>query len=175
MSPHSRPVVLLCATLALLTSWSPSSAEAKDMEGRLGLGLELSSRLEDSGLSFKYWGSNVVGFQSTLNFTIVDPGKNEAGEEQDVQTDIGLALRGLFSISRTEQTNFFLGAGIQIHLVFPDGNDEQELDFLFGVEHYFTDYFSVGGHVAFQVSLGNDTDLKLGNATTWGSTFVFYF
>ena len=74
----------LCAAIAFLTGWSPSPAHAKDMEGRLGLGLEVSSRLEDSGLSFKYWGSNVVGFQSTLTF---NGGDIDATADYDVTVE----------------------------------------------------------------------------------------
>jgi len=155
---------LTAAILATLLVLSPAAAAAKDMSGRLGLGGEVSSV---SGLSMKYWLSN-VGFQAVVGIGITKP-------EEDVRWDFGLTLRGLFNLSRTEHTHLFVGGGLQLQAVIGGGGDSQHVELLLGVEHFFSNYFAISGHLGVRIGLSGPTEVSLGQLPSWGATFHYYF
>ena len=54
--------------------------------------------------------------------------------------------------------------------------DSTVIDLVLGVEHFFTDFFSVAGHVGLGIDVGGDAvNISLGNVGTWGTSFHFYF
>ncbi len=154
-------LLALLVTLAAVGAAPP--ADAKDMSGRFGIGGELASDFVDSGVSFKYWVSE-FGLQITTSLGVI--------ETDETRVDLGISLRALASVARAEDTNLFVAAGITLHVI---DNDSQVLDALLGVEHFFSDYFSVAGHVGVRVGLGGELAITLGRLASWGSSFHFYF
>ena len=150
---------LALATIAPLALAS-TAAQAKDMKGRFGIGGQLETLATGGGdknapaipggVSLKYW--------------IADFG---------IQAMLGLGIRGLYNFARANDTNLYVGAGVRLGVI--DSKDTN-IDLILGVEHFFTDFFSVAGHFGLGIELGEDaTNISLGNVGTWGTSFHFYF
>ncbi len=147
------------------------TAAAKDMKGRFGVG----GQLEDlggvpGGLSLKYWISD-LGIQALLGLSIEgDPDDDGPAESQ---TGLGLGLRVLFNFARANDTNMYAGVGARLGLIDADATI---IDVVLGVEHFFTDYFSVAGHTALGIDVGGDAvNVAFGITPWWGTSFHFYF
>lgn len=186
----NRPSALLgttaaaLATFALVLGPATPSARAADLTGTFGLGAEVGGSplgggtpVIDSALSLKYWVS-ALGFQaltslSVRDVTTVDPDTGDASTT--TPWAVQLAIRALYNLTRTESTHLFVGAGISLRLVVDGDGDAQALDLLLGVEHFFTRYFAVSGHVGAHIGLGGGVDIELGRAAAWGTSFHFYF
>ncbi|MCA9515998.1 MAG: hypothetical protein KC635_13725 [Myxococcales bacterium] len=162
------PALLALAALITLGALAPApAARAKDVNARLGLGGAIESDFRDSGLSFKYWLSN-VGFETIFSLGIHD------GTDGDLDYDIGFGLRGLYNLSRTDSTNLFVGGGVLLHQVINGPGDRQVIEVLLGMEHFFTDYFAISGHLGFRFGL-SDTSIDFARGAAWGGGFHFYF
>lgn len=152
------------------------SAMAKDMKGRFGAGLQL----EDLGgvpgaLSLKYWVSD-LGLQAMLGLEIDGDNSDTPDPVDESATKFGLGLRILYNFARANDTNMYGGAGIRLGLIDADATI---IDLVLGIEHFFTDYFSVGGEVGLAIDVGGSaTNITLGPGTGapwWGTSAHFYF
>lgn len=147
------------------------TASAKDMKGRFGVG----GQLEDlggvpGGLSLKYWISD-LGIQALFGLDMNgDPDDDGPAESS---TALGLGLRVLYNFARANDTNMYAGAGVRLGLIDADST---VIDLTLGVEHFFTDFFSVAGHVGLGIDVGGDAvNVNLGPTSIWGTSFHFYF
>lgn len=156
--------IALAATLPLAAT---TTASAKDVTGKFGIGAQLDNRLADipGALNFRYWISD-FGLQGTLGMSFVDA-------EPESQFKLGLGVRALYNFARANDTNLYVGAGLSLGLIDADAT---VVDLILGVEHFFTDHFSVGGQVGAHFDVGSDNfRFSLGNSTSWGTAFHFYF
>lgn len=160
-----KKTALALATVAPLAF--AGAAHAKDMKGRFGAGGQIDSG-GAAGLSLKYWISD-LGLQGIFGFSTVGEFPDGAGNDA---TALGLGLRVLYNIARANDTNMYAGAGVTLGLI---DADQTQVDVILGVEHFFTDHFSVAGHVGLHVDLGDQFKLSLGNTAGWGTAFHFYF
>jgi len=165
-----KKLALALATMAPLAM--AGSASAKDMTGRFGVGGQLEGLASGvpGGLSLKYW-INDFGIQALIGLNIQgDPDGNGPNQSS---TAFGLGLRLLYNIARANDTNMYALAGVRLGLVDADST---VVDVGLGVEHFFTDFFSVAGHFGLAFDVGGDaTNISLGNVGTWGTSFHFYF
>ncbi len=170
---------LALATIAPLALAS-TAAQAKDMKGRFGIGGQLETLATGGGdknapaipggVSLKYWIAD-FGIQAMLGLGIRGDGDDEGPDEGG--TSLGLGLRLLYNFARANDTNLYVGAGVRLGVI--DSKDTN-IDLILGVEHFFTDFFSVAGHFGLGIELGEDaTNVSLGNVGTWGTSFHFYF
>lgn len=167
-----KKVALALATVAPLALASTAgTAEAKDMKGRFGLGGQLENLGGvPGGLSLKYWISD-LGLQALFGLEI--KGDSDGDGPDTSRTGFGLGLRVLYNFARANDTNMYVGAGVRLGLVDADAT---VIDVIIGVEHFFTDFFSVAGHVGLGIDVGGDAvNVNLGSTSTWGTSFHFYF
>lgn len=158
-----KKFAIALATLAPLAL--ASTAQAKDISGRFGIGGNIDSQTHGSGISAKYWFNEAIGFQLTLG------GQTNVGIEDEFGLDLG--ARVLFTIARANDTNLYGGVGVVLGLV---GYDSTVIDARLGAEHFFSNHFSVSGHVGLGIGVGDgDRDFTLGNNMGWGGAFHFYF
>ena len=164
-----KKLALALATVAPMAL--AGTASAKDMKGRFGVGGQLENLGGvPGGLSLKYWISD-LGIQALFGLDIAgDPDDDGPAEGS---TGLGLGLRILYNFARANDTNMYAGAGVRLGLIDADSTI---VDVTLGVEHFFTDYFSVAGHVGLGIDVGGDAvNVSLGDVTTWGTSFHFYF
>jgi hypothetical protein len=164
-----RTITALGFVLSLaLTVGSAPPSHAKDLTERFAIGGEIGDNASDTGISIKYWFSE-FGFQTVLAMGLVENPTNNTNE-----FELALSVRALFAATRSEQTHLYLAGGLQFQLI--DGGTGQQIDILMGVEHFFTDYFSVAGQLGFGFDLTSDTfALELGRLAQWAGSFHFYF
>lgn len=160
-----KKYALALATVAPLAL--AGTANAKDMKGRFGAGGQLDSGGAE-GLSLKYWISD-LGLQGIFGLKI--RGEFPEGADNGA-TELGLGLRILYNIARANDTNMYAGAGVTLGLI---DAEKTQIDVILGVEHFFTDFFSVAGHVGLHIGLDDPFTLSLGDTAGWGSSFHFYF
>ncbi|MCC6623818.1 MAG: hypothetical protein IT385_21345 [Deltaproteobacteria bacterium] len=147
------------------------AASAKDMKGRFGAGGQVSDLGGvGGGLSLNYWVSD-LGIQALIGLEISgDPDDDGPAEGT---TGLGLGLRVKYNIARANDTNMYALAGARFGLI---DEDAVIIDIGIGVEHFFTDYFSVAGEVGLGIDVGGDvTSVALGTTLPWGFAFHFYF
>lgn len=145
---------------------------SKNLSGRFGIGGQAENLGGvGGGLSLKYWISD-LGIQALLGFDRT-PDPDDMGPLESQQA-LGIGLRVLYNFARSNDTNMYGGGGLSLGLIDADAVD---IDLVLGVEHFFTDYFSVGGHVGatFGLSGGSEGLVGIGNAASWGTSFHFYF
>lgn len=164
MSRGRRHLIALAIAAAAFTLTATPEAAAKDLDGRFGIGGELTTRLADSGLSAKFWFSEIGG-QVLAGMSWDSP---DAGE---TVFDVNLGLRVLWSAARTEATNFFLAGGVMLHI---GDRQSQIVDVLIGVEHFLTDYFAVSGQLGVNLDIEQGLSLSLARGS-WAGGFHFYF
>lgn len=150
------------------------TAAAKDMKGRFGVGGQLDTG-DTAGLSLKYWVSD-LGFQALFGFSMV--GESGDGTE-DNTSEFDIALRILYNFARANDTNMYVGAGVNLGIfsggdAVPDRDARVAIDVLLGIEHFFTDFFSVAGTVGLNINTGDPFSMSLGSSQ-WGGGFHFYF
>ena len=169
-------VLALAATLPLVAS---SAAQAKDLTGRFGIGGQHDAGTGLSGISARYW-INDLGLQAILGLAF--RGEGDGGQPESA-FDLGLGVRALYNFARANDTNMFVGAGVSLGVIDADAF---YVDLLIGVEHFFTNHFSVSGQVGLHFDVGSDRfGLNLGSApgtgiggntvASWGTAFHFYF
>lgn len=160
-----KKTALALATVAPLAF--AGAAQAKDMKGRFGAGGQFDTG-GNAGLSLKYWISD-LGIQGIFGLGMLGESADGAGDDR---TELNMTLRLLYNIARANDTNMYAGAGVSLGLI---DADKTLVDLILGVEHFFTDYFSVAGHVGLHIDLGDRFGLDLGNTASWGTSFHFYF
>lgn len=150
------------------------TASAKDMKGRFGVGGQLENLGGvPGGLSLKYWLSD-LGFQAMFGLSMA--GDPDGDGPVESATSLGLGLRVLYNFARANDTNMYVGAGVGLGLIDAPDESNLNIDVVLGIEHFFTDYFSVAGHVGLQIDVaGDQTNVLLASLTTWGTSFHFYF
>jgi hypothetical protein len=170
-----KKTALALATLAPLALAS-TTAQAKDMKGRFGIGGQLETLgyggglSVPGGLSLKYWIAD-FGIQAMIGMDV--RGDNGDTDADEGATGLGLGLRLLYNFARANDTNLYAGAGVRLGVI---DLDSTVIDLVLGVEHFFTDFFSVAGHVGLGIDVGGDAvNISLGNVGTWGTSFHFYF
>lgn len=192
MTRTSAPLKSTLAALVALTLVGPAtpitaitpSARCADLTGTFGLGAEVAGSplsggesVIGSALSLKYWIS-ALGFQALTSLGVRDVNSTDPDTGEVSTTTpwtLNLAFRALYNLTRTDSTHLFVGAGISLRLVIDGDGDDQALDLLLGVEHFFTRYFAVSGHVGAHIGLGSGVEIEIGRAAAWGTSFHFYF
>ena len=102
--PFTRWTTLASLVVSLLVS---QAAQAKDLPGRLGLGLE-QSLSGVSGLTVRYWAGERLGVHATLGGGLAAG----LGENQDeVGSSIGLSAGLIYNVARSLHAN--LGFGVK--------------------------------------------------------------
>ena len=184
MSPSRTP--LLVALAACIVGASP--VVARDMSGHLGIGGNVDSGPLGSGLSLRYWVSNLgleVLFGFEAHHSTEDPALT--AEENGGYLEYRPAGRVLYNMTRTRHAHLYVGAGLAtvIRKSRYEGGSVAYFDALLGTELFFSDppaegedyqpTFSVSGQMllSFELSGGNPERL-LGNAA-WGAAFHLYF
>jgi hypothetical protein len=156
-------VAILCALLS-------SSAVARPMDGRIGLGGQLDSGILGQTLSLKYWVSD-LGLQALFGFSTIKSTADEAGARE-----YRFGLRMLYALTRTRLTNLNVGAGLSTFV--RDSNFEGKnpfmLDVLLAPEFHLGDHFAVGGQVSLSVELGA-SPLAFLQQAEFGLSFHYYF
>jgi len=98
-----------CLALFALLIITPG-ASAKDLDGRLGLGIE-QSIAGVSGLTLRYWPSARLSLRSTLGGSVAS-GLGEDGDE--IGSSIGVSFGVIYNIARSLHANLGLGASAAI-------------------------------------------------------------
>lgn len=142
------------------------------MKGRFGVGGQLKNLGGvPGGLSLKYWISD-LGIQALFGLGIRGDNSDTEGIDEG-STGLGLGLRILYNFARANDTNMYAGAGVRLGLIDADST---VIDVTLGVEHFFTNFFSVAGHVGLGIDVGGDAvNVDFGTTSTWGTSFHFYF
>lgn len=172
---HSKKLTsVLAAGMFLTLTLGSTSASAKERNG-FAIGGQIDN--VNNGLSLKYAMGNFQ-LQSILGTDVVLSHK-VAGVTVDTKFNLQLSLRALYNIARANDTNFFAGAGVTLGF-FDTADTAVTLDLLLGVEHFFTDYFSVSGHVGLPIGFADTSAARPGTtislrAVGWGGAFHFYF
>jgi hypothetical protein len=172
-----KKYALALATVAPLAL--AGTANAKDVGGKFGLGgqvdlggllgnLSSSAPTAPAGLSLRYWISD-LGLEA--NFGLAIKGETQEGADNGT-TALGLGFHLLYNFARANDTNMYAGLGVNLGLI---DAETTVIAARLGVEHFFTDHFSVGGHVGLSVDLGDQFKFSLGETASWGSSFHFYF
>ncbi len=178
---------------ALAVVFIGSSAAARDVSGRLGIGGNYESGPLGAGLSVKYWVSD-LGLHGFFGLDAIHSGDSE---EEPGRLVFKPGVRVLYSMTRTRMANVFVGAGFsgtfgRGKLVVPPaepfdavGNanpsnivafeGDNFIDAVIGIEMFFGERFAVAGTVTLAFEIGD-----VGNATrslasgAWGVSFHWY-
>ena len=94
-------------SIVLIALFVSPQADAKNLKGRLGLGLEQSIS-GVSGLTIRYWAGDRLGIHATLGGSVAT-GLNEDGDE--VGTSIGASAGFIYNVARALHAN--LGMGVR--------------------------------------------------------------
>jgi hypothetical protein len=168
-----KKTALALATVAPLAFATAARAEDESPgHARRAKGFAVGGQFDtggNSGLSLKYALPNELSLQGIVGMNMLGESADGAGDDL---TTLNLTLRVLYNIARANDTNLFAGAGVSLGLIDADST---LLDVVLGAEHFFTDHFSVSGQVGLHMDLGDRFSLSVGNTTSWGSAFHFYF
>jgi len=131
----------LSGFLAVLAVLVASSASAKDMSGKFGVGYDQSLG-GVSGLDLAYFIGDIK-VTGTISFEMFAPKKG------DNPTAFAAAIGGLYNIARSEQAN--LGVGLKIDLGFKnkaamggtDSSFQVNIEVPIVAEYFFSDFFSI--------------------------------
>jgi hypothetical protein len=140
-----RKLVFALAALLLLGS----TASAKDMGGRFGVGFAQNLTSNVTGLGINYWAGHLkIG--GSLGFDLFSP------KEGDMQSNLDFAIHALYAIARAQNVN--LNAGVRFLLGFQDpGAGDSITGFGFEipleVEYFFDDHFAITGHVGLAINI----------------------
>ncbi len=193
------------AVVLMALAMVPSTASAKDMTGRFGIGGD-STIAGVSGVSARFQIAKNFGIQAVAAFdqdsaTI----EVDGGDDIDLaQTRVAFAIRGDIGVAFTKQTNLSVIFGINIINESAEFGDEDRdataFPFEFGLkaEYFFTNFFSVHTEVGVVLAfydeenaglVGSRSDLSgagdsdvsgfllgLGRTDLWGGAgFTFWF
>jgi hypothetical protein len=155
------PTFAAVGTILGLLALAPQ-AHAKDLEGRLGLGIEQSIG-GVSGLTLRYWPSVRLGVQATVGGSFA----NGLGEdESEVGALMGASVGILYNVSRALHANLGLGlraavgmrteamrnAGVPAGGELRSGDDVQvSLELPIVIEYFLSESFSVSVATGFLV------------------------
>jgi hypothetical protein len=135
------------AVAALMTSATP--AEAKDMSGKFGVGLNQSLTSGITGLGLNYWIGNLkLGGLLGMDFFFPDSG--------DSEYTIGLGIQALYAIARAEDVNLNFGLRVNLGIADPGAADTTvgvQFDIPLEAEYFLSDHFSFFGHVGLTLTI----------------------
>lgn len=130
----------LSGVLAVLAVLAASSASAKDMSGKFGVGYDQSLG-GVSGLDLAYFIGDIK-LTGTISFEMFAPKKG------DNPTAFAAAIGGIYQIARSENAN--LGVGLKLDLGFKNkaamgvGSSFQvNIEVPIIAEYFFSDFFSI--------------------------------
>ncbi|NUN14515.1 MAG: hypothetical protein HUU55_12875 [Myxococcales bacterium] len=128
--------------LALVTS-----AQAKDMDGKFGVGYSQSLTGGASGLGLNYWAGDLkIGAILGIDFFSPDGG--------DSETNLKLGLQGLYAIARSNDAN--LNFGLRVNIGVASAAETAfglQFDLPLEGEYFLSDHFSLYGHVGLTVTI----------------------
>ncbi len=122
------PALLVAATLGLLVT--PGAAQAKDLSGHFGIGVE-QSLSGITGLTARYWPLDNIGFSVTFGADIVIRDEGDLDQTSirstfgpifnfatSLHANIGIALRGAVAINSVfaGSTTTSVGGGVEVPL-----------------------------------------------------------
>ena len=166
---RSRLLPVLTAAALLVCVGQPTTAAAKDLNGRFAIG-GLRNSMGQEGLSVKYWvghlGFNILIGGASLSSksegeTAPDAeGKTSNFSGDDTTSNIDSAIRVLFNAARAKDVNMYVGGGIGVGSVSqgyanPDLKDtsatEVGMELFLGAEYFFSNHFAVQAEVGLPI------------------------
>ncbi len=156
----------ICAVLCLLLAGT--SASAKDLNGRFGVGGG-TTLLGNPGILVKYNIGNLsVGLLTGYARVSVE---QQVGDKtgDDVSQGVDSSLRITFNAARARHTNLYLGGGFTFgNYTHKDAqgteNSASEMGFelLLGVEHFFGNHFSLSFETGMPIRMAGDDGMAIG-------------
>jgi hypothetical protein len=140
--------------ILLATLFLGSQADAKNLQGRLGLGLEQSIS-GVSGLTVRYWSGERVGLHATVGGGVAT-GVGENGDE--IGTSIGASVGMIYNVARALHANLGIGVRAAVGMrnealrnALDNSGDPQRngddlqfnLEFPIVIEYFLSESFSV--------------------------------
>lgn len=185
-----RKLATLTAAVALLLA---TSAQAKDLGGKFGLGYEATLG-GAQGLSIAYWVTHALAIDALLGFQFVSP------DQGDSKMALDFAIGARYNFARAKDVN--LGIGLKVDLAFLNKAAAGGADSVFHanielpliVEYFFSEHFSINLATGITVEIvpekgkaltpmgtriatgGKDFGFAVFNGGLFGSAgFKFYF
>lgn len=180
------PGVLPIMAVVLVVALAPS-AQAKDMNGRLGVGVEASLG-GTSGISVRYWPGNAFGLLFTLGADVLTVEKVTTGTDPDtgeptetsntgLATTAGLSTGFTYNFARSTHANLGVGARLAVsyesreavRLSDPDADAQRfqfKIELPLMAEFFLSDSFSVSVATGILLDFGNVTIREDANTTT---------
>ncbi len=157
--------------IVVIWSAAPSTSHARDMTDRTGVGgtVEVDGpSTRAGGLNFRYW-FNELGVDARLNFDVL-----EQATGRDA-SDLGFGFHVLYSLARTDATNFYFDLGVSFHVTNFDLNKTGTIiSAAMGIEHFFTDEFAIEAYIG--ANFGVSGRVKdVGQLGSVGVGFHYYF
>lgn len=179
-----RHTQLVAAVLGLLVALAWPGAQAKTLNGRLGLGLEQSLG-GVSGLTVRYWPGRDLGLLATVGATVVT---DEPGDTESLGTSVGASLGFVYNVSSSLHGNLGLGARVALgyqsaRTADGKGGTQQTevlqlgLEIPLVIEYFLSDSFSVSVATGLLVLIVPDEGAVLvpeghGSASPAGATVL---
>ena len=177
---RAKTIALAVATVFVLAS---TTASAKDMGGKFGVGYEQNLTGSAGGLNVQYWFGNLsLGMLLGLDYFKPDSG--------DSTMTFNLAPHVLYAVARSNEANLNMGIRLPIGIMDPGAGDTQfglQIELPIVGEYFFSDHFAIFGQVGlvFELPVGDQNVLSGrakgfgvgigGAAFSGGAGFNFYF
>ena len=152
----NRQVTGAIVALTLII-WMVPQAQAKDMRGRVGVGLE-QSVAGVSGLALRYWLGESLGAQAVIGGEILQTGQ-DGDKDAALHSRVAASVGVLVNVGRSLHANIGVGAravlGFQSNLVDVEGTsggDENTLQL--GIEVPIMAEFFLSDSFSFSVATG---------------------
>jgi hypothetical protein len=152
-----------CLIALGLVLWTGPSAHAKDMRGRLGLGLE-QSLSGVSGVALRYWMGEAFGLHAVVGAEVLRTG-SDGDAASDLHPRLGASVGGIFNVGRSLHANIGVGAravlGFQSVLAGDGAADTSDkttlqvgIEIPIMLEFFLSDAFSFSVGTGFRLLLG---------------------
>jgi hypothetical protein len=99
------------ALLAIATLGAAPAAQAKDLQGRFGVGIE-QSLAGVTGATVRYWPTQTLGINAIIGARIVIG--TSSGGSKDLATTLDAALGVVYNLARSLNANLGLGARVGV-------------------------------------------------------------
>jgi len=185
--PAPRRLVRSVGVACALACAAPP-ATARDMSGHLGVGGNVDSGPLGSGLSLRYWVSNLgleVLFGFEAHHSTNDPALS--AEDNAGYLEYRPAGRVLYNMTRTRHAHLYVGAGLAavVRKSAFQGGPVAYVDAILGTELFFSDppakdqpyelTFSVSGQMILSFELSGGDPQRVLDTAGWGAAFHLYF
>ena len=189
----TRALVIICALAGLLQT---APAAAKEMDGRLGIGLEQSLG-GASGLALRYFTSDGLALAATLGVDIVIV-------DGDVSAGVAASAGFMAQLARSEHAHLSVGARLTIgyrsldafKIIDPTATDSDlhlAIEIPLGLEVWLADNLSVGAQTGILINIvpgggaqlhsdgagGNapagSVGIGIGAGSVTGTLFILYY